>query len=39
MLPMEAGPLAMERKMLRGIRQPAEQLAAVTPDPTAPSRS
>jgi len=28
MLPMEAGSLVMERKMLRGIKQRAEQLAA-----------
>jgi hypothetical protein len=31
---MEPGPLVMERTVLRGIRQRAEQLAAVTPDPT-----
>jgi hypothetical protein len=33
MLPMEPGSLVMERKMLQGIRQRAERLAAVAPDP------
>jgi hypothetical protein len=32
MLPMEAGSLLMERKMLLGIRQRAQQLARPTPD-------
>ena len=32
MLPMEPGSLVMERKMLQGIRQRAERLAAVAPD-------
>jgi hypothetical protein len=31
MLPMEPGSLVMERKMLRGIKQRAEQLASTTP--------
>jgi hypothetical protein len=31
-LPMEPGSLVMERKMLRGIKQRAEQLASATPD-------
>jgi hypothetical protein len=32
MLPMEAGSLVMERKMLRGVKQRAERLACATPD-------
>jgi hypothetical protein len=32
MLPMEPGSLVMERKMLRGIKERAEQLASATPD-------
>ena len=32
MLPMEPGSLLMERKMLRGIKERAEQLASGTPD-------
>jgi hypothetical protein len=32
MLPMEPGSLVMERKMLRGIKQRAEALAAATPE-------
>ena len=45
MLPMEPGSLIMERKMLRGIKERAEQLAAATSDglshdePAAPSPS
>ena len=31
MLPMEPGSLVMERKMLRGIKQRAERLAAEGP--------
>ena len=31
-VPMEAGSLVMERKMLRGIKQRAERLASVTPE-------
>jgi hypothetical protein len=31
MLPMEPGSLVMERKMLRGIKERAERLAAVRP--------
>jgi hypothetical protein len=31
MLPMEPGSLVMERKMLRGIKQRAERLAALSP--------
>jgi hypothetical protein len=34
MLPMEPGSLVMERKMLRGIKQRAERLAAVSPGPS-----
>jgi hypothetical protein len=33
MLPMEPGSLVMERKMLLGIKQRAEQLASASPDP------
>ena len=41
MLPMEPGSRLMERKMLRGIRRRAEQLAAVRRPPrsTTPDRS
>jgi hypothetical protein len=34
MLPMEPGSLLMERKMLRGIKQRAEQLASAPPMPS-----
>jgi hypothetical protein len=34
MAPMEAASLVMERKMLLGVKQRAEQLAAAAPDPT-----
>jgi hypothetical protein len=33
MLPMEPGSLAMERKMLLGIKQRAEQVASVSTEP------
>jgi hypothetical protein len=35
MMPMEAGSLVMERKMLRGIKQRAERLASAPPEQTA----
>ena len=38
MLPMEAGSLVMERKMLLGIKQRAEQLASAAPKPDSTPR-
>jgi len=36
MVPMEAGSLVMERKMLRGIKQRAERLASASPEHSGP---